>query len=369
MDTRVTTVHIVSVATTWGGPLLGGIASASSDGFTLQSEILGFFMAAGVWLVLFGVPETSFEREGSTYESNDRRPITVQSWPYTQVSKESVKAYISLIKLWSYKVSTVDSALLFQAPRAAITPTTLLLIVVSLLPYATLWSFVSSLSMMFSVMPFMLSTGQIGAFMLGPFMLASIVIIGLSLPAYRDKFTPNVHSGTLAMATAASAIGTLGFGLYVENSMTTTVQSGYTAWGLDGTTVSLPTASFLLGLLAAGSVAYEGTVWPVIRRSTAFTSANLPIRLRNTADMNASLACLKNFVAGIFVIGIPDAVYLWEGLKSTTLGLGISQIFIGGAVCFVWWRYEQNVKRLDGRTLGVFNLAALKENSSFFDFT
>jgi hypothetical protein len=368
LDSPVIALHVISVATTWGAPLLGGVASGTADGFALQAQILSCFMAVGVWLILFGAPETSFDR-GTSFVNDDLKSLSCQSWPYTAFSQEAAKAYLAMMKPWSYRAPEINSALLFQAPRAAIAPTTLLLFAVTFLPYATLWCFASSLSMLFSVMPFMLSTASIGVLLLGPFLLGSAVAIAVSLPEYRNRFCPVLHRSTLATATVFATVGILGFGLYVEGSMVQAMDYGARLWELNGTSLNFPAASFLLGLLAAGLLAYEGTVRPMIARSTSFTSANLAVSLRNTVDMSASLVCLRNFVAGVFIIGIPDAVWMWDGLRSTTLGLGLSQIIVAAGVGVIWWRYDESIRRLDGKTMGLIDLSGLKEQSSFFDFS
>ncbi|KAI0132806.1 major facilitator superfamily transporter [Xylariales sp. AK1849] len=371
---RMMVLNVVSVATTWGAPLLGGLASASGSGFTLQFEILSFFLAAGICLIMFGAPETAFER--LPYSANTPIPGRSQpSWAYGSFSREAAKVYISNMKPWSYKASMVDSNMLLQAPRAMIAPTTLLLFAVSLLPYATLWSFASSISLLFSVMPFMLLTQSIGALLTAPFIMASAVAAALAMPFFVKRFTPTFHVTTLAAATAVASIGTLGFGLYIQGCMTEPADSSSTStstiWELNsvGATLSFPAVSFLLGLIAAGSMAFDATIRPMIQRSTAFTSANLAVGLRNTADMHAGLTCLRNFFIGVFILGVPDAVFTWDGLKSASIGLGVTQMMVAAAAGYIWWMWEENVRRLDGRVMGLIDLSMLKQQGSFFDTT
>ncbi|RYP09977.1 hypothetical protein DL765_008246 [Monosporascus sp. GIB2] len=134
-----------------------------------------------------------------------------------------------------------------------------------------------------------------------------------------------------------------------------------------GGRVSFPVVSFLLAFLGAGSLVLDATVRPAIQRSTAFTSSSLLIALRNTADMQGGLACLRNLAAGIAILGLPNAVWTWDGLKSTAVGIGVAQIVVAGAVCFVWWYYDEYVRRLDGRLMGLVDLSVLQPQGSFFD--
>ncbi|KAI1843881.1 hypothetical protein JX265_003777 [Neoarthrinium moseri] len=369
LNPRVMVHNAVSVATTWGAPLLGGVASLSPLGFGLQFEILSCFFSVGVLLIVFGVPETTFDRASFSVAETTAGPSR-PNWSHDSFSKVAAKDYLQRMKPWSYMASAIDSTLLLQAPRAVIAPTTMLLCLVSLLPYATLWGYASSLSLLFSVMPFMLSTSNMGALLAGPFLLASAVAVALSMSAFAKRFTPTVHVATLAAATTVASIGTLGFGLYIQGCMTMPTSGAEgTMWELNfiGAKLSFPVVSFLLGLLAAGSAAFDATVSPMIQRSTTFTSANLSICLRNTAHMNAGFTSLRNFVAGAFILAIPNAVWMWDGLKSAAIGLGMAQIFVAAAVTYVWWRWEENVRRLDGRLMGLVDLSVLKQQASFFD--
>ncbi|KAM0810333.1 putative Major facilitator superfamily (MFS) profile domain-containing protein [Seiridium cardinale] len=370
---RVIALNAVSVASTWGAPLLGGITSSGPRGFCLQYEILSIFLALGTWLVAFGVPESTFDRTTiSMYNRDSLQSRPRLNWQWIRFSKEAARDYITRMKPWTYKASILDGSLLLQAPRAMIAPTTLLLFTVSLLPHVALWGFASSLSLLFSVVPFMLPSGIMGALFTGPFLFALVVAVALSLPLYTARFTSSMHSTTLAVGAVTASIGAFTFGLYIENSMTSsqndTNELG-TSWQLDstGSKLSFPVVSFLLGLLAAGSLALDATIRPMIQRSTAFTSVNMSVGMRNTVDMHAGLSCLRNLVAGAFVLGIPNAVWAWEGLSSAALGIGITQFFVAGAVGCVWWQWEENVRRLDGKVMELSDLSTLALEKSFFD--
>ncbi|KAI4601040.1 hypothetical protein KJ359_012227 [Pestalotiopsis sp. 9143b] len=304
-----------------------------------------------------------------------KRPIYLASTLFMFIGTmwEAAKDYISRMRPWTFRVSLLDSTLLLRAPRAMVTPTILLLFSVSLLPYAALWGFASSLSLLFSVMPFMLPTHSIGALLTGPFIFATVIMITLALPLYTARFTSTIHYTTLAIGAIVASVGTFGFGLYIEGSM---VMSGNgtrnslgTMWTLDavGANISFPVVSFLLGLLAAGSLTLDATIRPMIQRSISFTSVNLSAAMRSTIDMHAGLTCLRNLVAGAFIIGLPNAVWAWDGLRSAALGIGIAQFFIAGTVGCVWWQWQEHVWRLDGKVIGAIDPSAAVLSKSYFD--
>ncbi|KAI0841411.1 MFS general substrate transporter [Hypoxylon sp. FL0890] len=362
--------YVVSITSMIGSPLLGGVASAGARGFELQFEIMSAFLSISILLLVFGAPETTYNRVVS-----DEQPLTIQRsqslWPTITYTKEAVIEYVVKLKPWSYKANEINLPLILQAPRAMVAPTTGLLFTLTLLPYAGFWSLVSSLSLLFSPLPFMLSSASLGALMTGPFLLAAPVAVTLASPLFLGRFIPTVHLTTLVVGTAIASIGMLGFGLYLAGSMEMPTDGSADPlsmpWELGMNRASLPVASFLLGLLAAGSIALDATIRPVIQRSTAFTSANLAVGLRNTADMHGGLTCLRNLVAGAFTLGLPDAVFMWDGLKSATLGMGITQIVVTAALCGVYWYWDENVRRLDGRVMCLIDLSILKRTDSFFD--
>ncbi|KAI0011236.1 MFS general substrate transporter [Xylariaceae sp. FL0662B] len=364
--------YIVSFTTTWGSPLLGGVASAGPMGFATQFRIMSIFLAISILLLVFGAPETTFDRSFSRTQTL----LAQQSqalWPTMTFTKTAVIEYLSTLKPWPYRVDVVDFSLILQAPRAILAPTSGLLFVLTFLPYAGLWSLASSLSLLFSPFPFLLSESSIGALMLGPFILVTVVGVPLAFPWFQKRFQIYVHLTTLAIGSALASFGILGFGLYLHGTMEVSEDDPMTpfnalsALGSLGERVSFPIVSFLLGLLAAGSLGLDATLRPVIQRSTAFTSANLAVCMRNTADMHGSLTCMRNFVAGAFVLGLPGTVFTWDGLKEATLGMGVAHIIITSVVCAIYWRWDENVRRLDGQVMRLVDLSILKESVSFFD--
>ena len=168
-------------------------------------------------------------------------------------------------------------------------------------------------------------------------------------------------------------MGILGFGLYTAEHMHLpfggALQPTSTLWDPEaiGAGLSFPAVSIFLGFLAAAAVALDMTARPMIQRSTAFTSPNILVGLRNMADMRGGLVCWRNFFVGVFVLGVPNAVWAWDGLRSTTLGIGIAQIFVVIAVGAVWFLWEHQAHRLDGRIMGLVDLSVLRKEASFFD--
>ncbi|KAI1133237.1 hypothetical protein F5Y10DRAFT_131699 [Nemania abortiva] len=356
-QTKILLYHTVSVGTTWGAPVIGGAASTGARGFQTQFEIFTTFLVLLMPVIIYGAPETTYTR--SSFDSNDMFPMLTRSQarlPTITFTREAVLQYLRNVEFAPYKVMIVDRALLMQAPRAAVAPSIILLFVVTLLPHVILWSLTSSLSMLFAPSPFRLGAPSIGLIYFSPFLLGTAAVVGIPLFLHqRRRFTRTIHLVTLAVGAAFASIGMLAFGLYVVASSR---RPGH---------ISFPVISFLLGLLALGSAVLDSTIQPVVQQSTAFTSANMNIALRNIADMKAGLACLRNLIAGAFVLGIPTALTSSEGLRGSAIATGVVQIFITAVVAAIYFDLSENVRRLDGVVMGLVDLSSLKGRGSFFD--
>ncbi|KAK2038694.1 major facilitator superfamily transporter [Colletotrichum somersetense] len=375
-NARITAFNVLSVATTWGGPLLGGIASRNAGSFTVQFGIINAFQLVAVPLLVLGAPETAYERMFP--DDRAQTPTTSVSWtskppkPLGKPTVEDIKAYLATMKPVSF-YGTPDLRTLLQGPRAFIAPTTLLLVLVTFMPYCTLWGLSESVALLFSPMPWMLDAAGVGSFMAAPFILAIITVTGCAL--YRKRHTDYTNIDTVCILGGGSAIaatGILAFGLTTHNVMTASSSSldGTMAafrTGGAGATLSFPLLSFLLGLLAAGVAVLDAAIRPIIWRSTQFTSSNLNVCLRNVADMDAGVACWRALLAGVFVMAVPNAVVAWAELKETVVGLGSAQLVFGAVMCGAWWVYDDYVKGLDGRVMGLVDLSMLKRTGSFFD--
>ncbi|GKT45164.1 putative MFS-type transporter [Colletotrichum spaethianum] len=370
-NVRITAYNVLSIATTWGAPLLGGLASRNAGRFTVQFEIINVFQLIAIPLLLFGAPETAYERWFSN--SFAQPPASSVSWmskppkPLGKPSVEDVKAYLRTMKPLSFS-GTMDARTLLQGPRAFVAPTTLLLVLVTFMPYCALWGLAESLSLLFFPMPWMLNESSIGSLMAAPFILAILTVTGFA--SYRKRHTDYTNLDTVCIlggGTVLAAAGVLAFGLKTHDVMSEVSETSAFKTGGVGTKLSFPLLSFLLGLLAAGVAVLDSAIRPIIWRSTQFTSSNLNVCLRNVADMDAGVVCWRNLLAGVFVMAVPNAIVVWTGLKSTVLGLGVAQIVVGAIMCGAWWVYDDYVKGLDGRVMGLVDLSMLKRTGSFFD--
>ncbi|KAK3306772.1 major facilitator superfamily domain-containing protein [Chaetomium strumarium] len=379
---RVAMHSVVSVTTTWGPPLLGGIASQSPAGVSLQFVILSAFFVVAVPAMVLGAPETTFDRTSVAAET----PVTAGSQlktsfpllPRRRLSIETFTDYIVKLKPYAYR-GPADSTILLQVPRAFITPTTALLAIASLLPTSSLWGLASSLSLFFQPLPFILSSAAVGSLFTGPFLLATAVVaVPAFLPRWQQhtKFTPKSHMLALACGSSLVFIGILTFGLHLDKAMTppprpddSTTTTGPSIFALDylAPRVNLPAMSFVLGLLGAGAHVLAATAAPLIAQSTAFTGSNLAVSTRNTADMTAGVACWRTLMAGVFIMAVPNAVWWWDGLKAFCIGIGVAQVVVVALAGAVWWFCGEQIRRWDGRVMGLLDLERLKRTGSFFD--
>ena len=365
---------IVSVATTWGAPLLGGIVSQTSAGFSLQFTILSSFFAVAVPALTLGAPETVFDRAYTRSEPKTNASYFDKSFPSAPLTIWSVEGfmdYAARMKPVSYQ-GDINKSILMQAPRAFIAPTTLLLFLVSFIPVGMLWSLASCASMLFSPLPFMLTPGSLGELMAGPWLFATVAVAFFAFfPWWHTNFNSRMHMIALFGGTALSFIGIIVFGLHLDACMTPPAgdEGDTSRFALDylGTSVSFPVLSFLLGLLATGVYVLDAIVRPLIHRSTQFTSSNLGIARRNTTDMNAGVGFWRTLLSGILVISIPVTASSFDTLRALGIGLSIAQIIIVTIVGSAWYLWDENIRRYDGRAMRLVDLDILKRNGSFFD--
>jgi hypothetical protein len=373
----VAVYSVISVLTTWGPPLVGGVVSQNDRGFELQFVILSSFFVLAVPMMVLGAPETNYDR---TYSATAPTPATGTSYnvgqirqnPYRAFSMAWCKVYLKhQIKPVTYRYpGRINASAILQPWRAFIAPTTLLTFLLTFLPSATLWGLGSSLSLFFSPLPFLLSPSSVAALLTGPWLLGAIVtgFFVLYTP-WQTRLSPKLLTIGIAAGTALFFAGLLGFGLHLANTMmsNTTTSSSVFAQGFLDSRVSLPALGFLLGLLAAGVNILEATGRPAIRLSTGFTSSSLGLAMRNSADMDAAAVFWRALMAGVFAMGLPNAVWSWDGLRATTIGISIVQIFIAAGVAAVWWFCGESVRRLDGSVMKLIQLDMLKTSVSFFD--
>lgn len=354
-STKLATHRIISVATLWGPPLIGGVTSQNQAGFSLQFEILAVFQIVSIPLLILAAPETMFDRSNSMLKT----PTTGLStgvgskfppWARRRVTKATVINYIkNVARPVSYRgpsEGSISTDVLLQAPRAMVAPTTVLAFAASFLPYSLLWGFSASLSGLFEPAPASLSPATIGPLLTFTLVLSTTAVAVFALwPSWSQTMaafkTRSTHIYVLGGGSMLSFIGILGFGLYVSNT--------------NASSLRFSAVSFLLGLLAAGAYILDAPAKPLLKRSAQFTSPNLATSLRSIADMDVGLAVWRALSAGIFAMAIPSAVVgssSAAGLKGTGIGVSVVQVLVAAGLAAVWWIWEENIRKLDGRTMG-----------------
>lgn len=382
---KIAIYRIVSVATTWGPPLIGGVTSQNALGLNLQFEILAIFQVVSIPLLVLGAPETMYDRTSSMFEKPTAGWTPRTGWSSLGLQSSSrfrrLPAWargrgLTLDRAIQYAKEVappksyagaaggvVDAPLLLQTPRAVVAPTTILTFLASFLPYSLLWGFSASLSGLFAREPFNLFPATVGSLLATPFILSTAAVAIFSLwPSWSQTTAAfrvwSTHLFVLGGGAVLSFIGILGFGLYVSSRLT-----------VNEPDLRFSAVSFLLGLLATGAYILDAPTKPLIHRSTQYTSPNLCVNLRNAADMDAGVAIWRAMFAGIFAMGIPAAVATSAaGLKSTSIGVAVVQVFIAGGVGAVWYMWDENMQRLDGIVLGCIDQKFTRGPRSFFEF-
>lgn len=374
--TRVAIHAIATASSTWGAPIIGGFASQTPVGFSLQFTILSSFFVVAVPLVVLGAPETVFDRAytlsapaTSNSISSFKKPMNLN--PRKLISIETAREYASRLKPVSY-VGPTNSRTLLQAPRACVAPTTLLVALVSIVPVGAVWGLTQSLSLVFAPMPFNMMPGNIGVLMTAPWLLATAVVALLAfLPRWGVRMGPRWPTFALAGASILSMVGILALGLHIAMSMTRPPgdngETSVFALNYLGARVSVVGSSILMGLAASGMYMLEAIVRPVIESSTQFTSSNLGVAQRNTHDMAAGVRFWTTLIAAIFVMTVPMAAWSWDGLRSLVVGLAVTQGLLAAGVGALWYWRGECVWRLDGRVMRLVDLSMLRKAGSFFD--
>ncbi|KAI1817950.1 hypothetical protein GGS20DRAFT_574511 [Poronia punctata] len=351
---KVLMYNVVLIASTWGSPVISGAVSARPGGFSIQFSIFTSFLVVLMPVVIMAVPETAYIRSG----------LDDNTFPMLTRSQSNIPK-IKLTKSAVLQATVVDRAILTQGFRAAVAPSTILFLVITMIPYVALWAFSSSLSMLFATTRASgINASSIGLLFLAPFSLGTAAAVGLRWALlHRISLSRTIHLVTVGIGTAFSSAGILGFGLYVSDSMRGATWDQVSADNI----FNFRIISFLLGLLALGSASLDTIIDPVIQQSTAFTSANMAVALRNIADMHAGLTCLRHLVAGAFVLGLPGVMQTVEGLRASAVGMAVVYIFITIVIAAVSFMFGRTIKSWDGIVMGLVDLSGLKHRSSFFD--
>lgn len=371
---RISIYNIFTIATTWGSPIIGGLASERADSFTVQFRIINTFFLVAIPLLAFGAPETAFDRVRAITPVDE--PAPARPWLLRErLSKanlvhdfENLKPYLHMARPYAFS-SPITLSTILQAPRAMIAPTTWLVFLLSFIPYVTLWSLAGTIALLVTPMPLMLGPTTIGTLMVGPWLIATIVVASFCfLRQYNEAFTQRINIITLAAGTTVVIIGVTTFGMTIWRAMTRGIDG--TSWLVNpnaGDELSLPVLSFLVGLLAGGVYVLDATTRPLIARSASFTSSSMPVAQRTIGDMHAGVVVLRNLTAGIFILAIPEAVASFSGLRATVIGLSSTQAGVVTCIAAAWWFYEENIWRVDGKIMGLVDLSMLKKSHSFFE--
>ncbi|KAK2605838.1 hypothetical protein QQS21_003792 [Conoideocrella luteorostrata] len=366
----VSVYNMLTITTTWGSPLLGGLASRNANSFTNQFRILNCFYVLALPLLAFGAPETTFDRSKTIIAP---LPILgLDAWrPWRlrhRVNQANVLKYMKKMKPFSFK-TTMTLPMALQAPRALIAPTTCLLFVLSFIPYGALWGMTTSISILTTPAPLSLDFALTGVLMAGPWIIASVCVGGFCF--YRglyERFTRLVSCLIITTGSLLVLIGLLSYGLGLHNFMTNQPTSPNLIFSLSsGQQISLPLLSLQLGILAGGAYILDTTTRPLVVRSASFTSSSIAVAQRSIGDMHSGVIILRNFAAGIFVLAMPSAVGVYGGLKAVVIGLGTTQVVITAAILTAWWLYDECIWKADGVTMGLVDLRILKQSVSFFE--
>ncbi|CRK13808.1 hypothetical protein BN1708_010955 [Verticillium longisporum] len=356
---RLAAYDILQAATAWGPPLLSGVAMRNAARFEIHFEILNTFFIVAIPLLAFAAPETAYDR---WFIGNALPSARTPTWTTARRSigkfnlhvpnTHEARQYLRTMKPISSFRGFVDNRTLLQGPRALIAPTTALLALATFLPYSALWAIAHVVSPLTAAI---LDEAQIGFLLLAPFIcgVSAAALFAFWRRKARKDFTLLNLVAALGVGTVLAAIGILSFGLEIHGSRN----------------ISFKLLSVLAGFLAVGVYVLNALARPVIYRSAQYTSSNLHVCLRNVADMDAGLVCWKNLFAAFFILGVASAVEARRsaGLRSSVIGIGVSQIFVALFVGTVWWFMDERLRRLDGRVMGLVDLDMLKRAGSFFD--
>ncbi|KAL9948247.1 hypothetical protein ACHAQF_000063 [Verticillium nonalfalfae] len=356
---RLAAYDILQAATAWGPPLLSGVAMRNASRFEIHFEILNTFFIVAIPLLAFAAPETAYDR---WFIGNALPSARTPTWTTARRSigkfnlhvpnTHEARQYLRTMNPISSFRGFVDNRTLLQGPRALIAPTTALLALATFLPYSALWAIAHVVSPLTAAI---LDEAQIGFLLLAPFLcgVSAAALFAFWRRKARKDFTLLNLVAALGVGTVLAAIGILSFGLEIHGSRN----------------LSFKLLSVLAGFLAVGVYVLNALARPVIYRSAQYTSSNLHVCLRNVADMDAGLVCWKNLFAAFFILGVASAVEARRsaGLRSSVIGIGVSQIFVALFVGTVWWFMDERLRRLDGRVMGLVDLGMLKRAGSFFD--
>ncbi len=306
--------------------------------------------AVSIVLLIFGTPESTFDRSSSQQPSGDNAP-----------SKTALGMYIDTLKLTnshSTRKFTMKEAL--RPVRALAAPSTILTALLTAPLLASSFGAASSLSLLFAAMPTFLFPARIGYIFILPLIFSLLAYTLGSFVTYLRTKPPHHLSDsavrTLTMAAPGMLIGVAGllaFGLYTSAELMPEVEDNGTIFALNivGLEISLKTVSSLFGLMVSGAVMlqYSGSTY----LSTFVPSSGL-----GASELAGAHHVLQEIMIGIWVIGMPmwisgdGAMFVVAGLKNTTIALGVLSIVFGTSIGAVLWVKGTAVSAVDTRVLG-----------------
>jgi hypothetical protein len=361
---HVSIYHMFIVASTWGSPLLGGLATNNAGSFTVQFRIINAFYIIAVPLLLFGVPETAFDRPSSSSPHSSMsppaspavNPENTPAGPRAWLNKETVVGYLKTMKPLQYH-GEVATPILLQGPRALITPTVGLAFLLSFLPYCTIWSVAATVPLLLSPAPLSFSPTKLGTLLAGPWVISTIIVACFAnYRPYHKKFSPLINGVVVIVGALLFLTGLVAFGLHVHDTFLKGPE--FAVKHIDPAVLSL-----LVAIAAAGLYTIDATTHPLIVRSASFTCSTMTVAQRSIADMHAGVTVLRNLTAGIVIMTLPIALSTLPGIKSTVIGVSIVQFFVAVGIGAAWWFFDEPLKRADGRIMGLVDLS-LFENKA-----
>ncbi|KOS22948.1 hypothetical protein ESCO_003999 [Escovopsis weberi] len=344
----------------WGSPIVGGVISHKSQTFTAQYRFICAFFLIALPLLVIGAPETAFDRAGAAVAPTPNSAfVPPASWAGPELENGDFKLSRKTLKPWSFKGDARLSTLVFQILRAFAAPTTILVFLLTFIPYVVLWCLASSLAQLLSPSPKDMDPPHIGVVMSGPLLLAVLSICCLLF--YRTSYSKLTCRTTyliVAGGTTCAVAGVLAYGLYLHQHIH---HSG------KHIKHNLPLLSFQLGLVAAGSDALGATIRPLLSRSASFTASSMAVAQRSIGNMYSAVIVMRNLFAGLFVLAMPWIVSAAGGLKWTAIIVGSVQaglmILIVGLMLFL----DESIWKLDGKVMGLLDLRSLRISAGFFD--
>ncbi|KAI9158269.1 MFS-type transporter [Paramyrothecium foliicola] len=361
---RASVYQMFVVATTWGSPLSGGLATNNAGTFTVQFRIINTFYILAIPLLLLGAPETAFDRSNASTAPSNSPPVSPieqseksPAWPPVWLNKENVVAYLYKMKPLQYK-GEFALPIILQGPRALITPTVGLIFLLSFIPFSAIWSIAVSVPLLLSSRPLRFTPTVLGTILTGPWIISTVVVAVFSAyRPYHKKFNPLINAAIISVGALLFLIGILAFGLHTHDVMARGPRIAREE--IDPAVLSL-----LLGIAAGGLYTIDATTHPLIVRSASFTCSTMTVAQRSIADMHAGVVVLRNFVVAIFILTIPTALSTLSGLKSTVIGVGVVQLFVAGGVAAAWWFFDEPIRRADGKIMGLVDLSLFKDVES-----